>query len=163
MPAVAPRDRYLCANGIRRQSSRLASGHWAPSKPARAATTSLRIPRVLGIGESGPTQMPSYRPCPRFSANWPKRLRSIFAPALDASMDKCTVSAAVSWHGRNQQQKRQAKGEPNHARLHEDSDQLRRIPPEPLTAIPRDQGTHPEKTFSRNRTIQNCLGRAQIK
>src|ERR1017187_2252636 len=62
----------------------------------RAVTTSLRMPRVFGIGESGPTQMPSERPCPRFSANWPKRLRSIFAPALDASMDKRAVSAALT-------------------------------------------------------------------
>jgi hypothetical protein len=34
-------------------------------------------------------------PVPRCSANWPKRLRSIFAPGFDASMDRVTVSAAA--------------------------------------------------------------------
>src|ERR1035438_5346024 len=65
-----------------------------------AETTSFRIPRVFGMGESGPTHIPSYSPCPRFSANCPKRLRSILAPGLEASMDKWTSSAATAGKGR---------------------------------------------------------------
>jgi hypothetical protein len=61
-----------------------------------AATTSLRMPRVLGMEDSGPTQTPSYTPWPRCSANWPNTLRSIFAPALDASTDNAIVSAAAA-------------------------------------------------------------------
>src|SRR5581483_2939543 len=60
-----------------------------------AATTSLRMPRVFGIEEPGPTHMPSYTPWPRCSANWPKMLRSIFAPALDTSTVKSTFCGAA--------------------------------------------------------------------
>ena len=51
--------RSPCASGIHRQSSHRASERWAPLSLSSAPTTSLRIPRVFGILESGPTQMPS--------------------------------------------------------------------------------------------------------
>ena len=61
-----------------------------------AATTSFRIPRVFGMGESGPTQTPSYMPWPRCSANCPKMLRSIVGPAVEASTTTSILSAAVA-------------------------------------------------------------------
>src|ERR1019366_1033099 len=61
----------------------------------KAPTTSLRIPRVFGILESGPTQIPSYTPWPRCSANCPKMLRSIFAPVLETSTDNSTFCATI--------------------------------------------------------------------
>ena len=46
--------RSLCASDTGRRSSRPASGRWALSVLCSAATTSLRMPRVFGIGDSGP-------------------------------------------------------------------------------------------------------------
>src|ERR1017187_6252002 len=66
----------------------------------RACRTSLRYPRVFGILESSPTQMPPQIPAPRCSANWPNSCRLTCGPGWSAWMVRLADEACWARAGR---------------------------------------------------------------
>ena len=68
------RGRYHCASGIRLQSNRLSFEHWVPSMHAVRSRRRCGCRGYSGWRKPARPRCPRKSPCPRFSANWPKRL-----------------------------------------------------------------------------------------
>ena len=74
--------RCPCASGTRRRNSRPASARSAPSAPSAPRRRRCGCRACWGWASPDRPRRPRRCPCPRCSANWPKMLRSIFAPVL---------------------------------------------------------------------------------